>query len=122
MTHQTLTRPRPERAHPGTGLAAVPLHPGAAAPGRRPAGRPATRVVVPFPQAPRASFRQRVAGWRARNWRRAVLAWFVVSLLAVVAAAEPATAFPMAQVGSVALRVVGALTVAGIPIVLIALP
>ncbi|MBV9204857.1 MAG: hypothetical protein JO037_05535 [Actinobacteria bacterium] len=99
MTHQTLTRPRPGCGSAGTGLAAAPL-----------------------PRAPRASIRQRVTGWRARNWRRTVLAWFVLSLLAVVAAAEPATAFPMAQLGSVTLRVIGGLTVAGVALVLIALP
>ena len=72
-------------------------------------------------------FRQRVAAWRARNWRRAVLAWFVLSLIIVAVSAEPATAFPKAQARSVpavrmVLRVAGGLTVAGVPVLLIALP
>jgi hypothetical protein len=78
-------------------------------------------------RAPRATFRQRVAGWRARNWRRAVLAWFVLSLIVMAVSAEPATDFPKAQAGSVpavrmVLRVAGGLTVAGVPVLLIALP
>ena len=78
-------------------------------------------------RAPRASFRLRVAGWRARNWRRVVLAWFVLSLIIVAVAAEPATAFPKAQTSSVpavrmVMRVAGGLTVAGVPVLLIALP
>ena len=28
-----------------------------------------------------ADFRERIAGWRARNWRRAVLTWSVLCLL-----------------------------------------
>jgi hypothetical protein len=77
--------------------------------------------------APRASIRQRVAGWRARNWRRAILAWFVLSLAIMAVAAEPKTDFPKAQVSSVpaarvALRVAGVLTTAGVPVLLIALP
>jgi len=78
-------------------------------------------------QAPRATFRQRVAGWRARNWRRAVLAWFVLSLIIMAVAAEPRTDFPKAQASSVPavrmfLRVAGGLTAAGVPVLLIALP
>jgi hypothetical protein len=76
---------------------------------------------------PRASFRQRIAGWRTRNWRRAVLAWFVLTLAIMALAAEPSTDFPKAQAGSVpAVRMVlrGAemLTVAGVPVLLIFLP
>jgi hypothetical protein len=78
-------------------------------------------------QAPRAPFRQRVADWRARRWRRILLAWFVLSLAIMAIAAEPATDFPKAQINSVpavgmVLRVAGGLTVAGVPVVLIALP
>jgi hypothetical protein len=78
-------------------------------------------------RAPRAPFRQRVADWRARRWRRILLAWFVLSLAIMAIAAEPATDFPKAQINSVpavgmALRVAGGLTVAGVPVVLIALP
>ena len=65
--------------------------------------------------------------WRARNWRRAVLAWFVLSMIIMVVAAEPKTDFPKAQARSVPavqtfLRVAGGLTVAGVPVLLIALP
>ena len=78
-------------------------------------------------RAPRAPFRERVVGWRARNWRRAVLSWFVLSLIIMAVAAEPRTDFPKAQARSVpvarmALRVAGGLTAAGVPILLIALP
>jgi hypothetical protein len=99
-------------------------------------------------QAPRASFRERmaglhermagfgerlagyrepIAGWRARNWRRAVLAWSVLCLICVAISAEPGTAFPMAQAHAVPavgmiMKVVGGLTVAGVPVLLIALP
>jgi hypothetical protein len=84
-------------------------------------------VVIWRQRAPRVPFRQRVAAWRARNWRRAVLAWFVLSLIIVAVSAEPATAFPKAQARSVpavrmVLRVAGGLTVAGVPVLLIALP
>ena len=84
-------------------------------------------VIVWRQEAPRASFRQRVVAWRERNWRRAVLAWFVLSLIIVVVAAEPKTDFPKAQLRSVPaartfLRVAGVLTAAGVPVLLIALP
>ncbi len=87
-----------------------------------------TMVVSAWrPGAPRASFRQRVASWRARNWRRAVLAWFVVTLAIMAMSAEPSTDFPRAQANSVpavrvALQAVEMLTVAGVPLLLIALP
>jgi len=77
--------------------------------------------------APRASYRQRIAHWRARNWRRAVLVWFALTVVIMAVAAEPGTDFPRAQAGSVPavrtfLRVTEILTVAGVPILLIALP
>jgi hypothetical protein len=76
---------------------------------------------------PQAPLRERVAGWRARNWRRAILTWFVLTLAIMAVAAEPAAAFPKAQLNSVpAVRVVlrtgGALIVGGVPILLAALP
>lgn len=84
-------------------------------------------VLIRRQRAPQATLRERVAGWRARNWRRAVLAWFVLSLIIMAVSAEPATDFPKAQAGSVpavrmVLRVAGGLTVAGVPVLLIALP
>ena len=84
-------------------------------------------VLIWRHRAPRASFRQRLAGWRARNWRRVVLAWFVLSLAILAVAAEPATDFPKAQARSVpavrtVLRVAGGLTMAGVPLLLVALP
>ena len=87
-----------------------------------------TMVVSAWRQgAPRVSFRQRVASWRARNWRRVVLAWFVVTLAIMAMAAEPSTDFPRAQANSVpavrvTLQAVEMLTVAGVPLLLIALP
>jgi hypothetical protein len=105
-------------------------------------------VTVWRQRAPRASFRERIAGsgeritgfrarmtgsrariagWRARNWRRAVLAWSVLCLICVAISAEPGTAFPKAQVRSVpavemVMKVAGGLTVAGVPVFLIVLP
>lgn len=84
-------------------------------------------VSVWRPRAPQASFRQRVQTWRARNWRRAVLAWFVATLAIMAIAAEPGTDFPTAQAHSVpAVRVVlsvaEVMTLAGVPVLLIALP
>jgi hypothetical protein len=123
-----------ERGRGGLGPAALggiaPLKAGVTTLGTRPVpsyGRRATRVVTWRQRAPRVPFRQRVAAWRARNWRRAVLAWFVLSLIIVAVSAEPATDFPKAQARSVpavrmVLRVAGGLTVAGVPVLLIALP
>jgi hypothetical protein len=76
---------------------------------------------------PQAPLRERVARWRARNWRRAILTWFVLTMAIMAVAAEPASAFPKAQLNSVtAVRVVlrtGAVLIAGGgPIVLVALP
>ena len=76
---------------------------------------------------PQAPLRERVASWRARNWRRAILAWFVLTLAIMAVAAEPAADFPKAQLNSVpaaraVLRTGAAITAAGIPILLVALP
>ncbi len=76
---------------------------------------------------PRASFRQRASAWRSRNWRRAVLAWFVATLAVMAVAAEPSADFPRAQARSVpavqvVLRVSEVLILAGGPVLLIALP
>lgn len=84
-------------------------------------------VIVWRQRAPRAAFRERAAQWRARHWRRAVLAWSVMCLICLAVSAEPATAFPKAQARSVpavgvVMKVAGGLTVAGVPVVLIALP
>jgi hypothetical protein len=87
-----------------------------------------TMVVSAWrPGAPRVSSRQRVASWRARNWRRAVLAWFVVTLAIMAMAAEPSTDFPRAQANSVpavrvTLEAAEMLTMVGVPLLLIALP
>jgi hypothetical protein len=74
-----------------------------------------------------AGYREPIAGWRARNWRRAVLTWSVLCLICVAISAEPGTAFPLAQAHAVPavgmiMKVVGGLTVAGVPALLIALP
>jgi hypothetical protein len=74
-----------------------------------------------------APLRERVASWRVRNWRRAILAWFVLTLAIMAVAAEPAAAFPKAQLNSVpAVRVVlrtgAVITAAGVPVLLVALP
>ena len=57
---------------------------------------------------PQAPLRERVARWRARNWRRAILAWFVLTLATVATRVVPPT--------------VAAIIVAGIPVLLAALP
>ena len=76
---------------------------------------------------PQAPLRERVAGWGVRNWRRAILTWFVLTLAIMAVAAEPVTAFPKAQLNSVpvarvALQTGGALIAGGVPVVLAALP
>ena len=140
---QTLQEARPEHDRAGMGPAVagmgpavagtVPLNPGITAVATRPAygrGWRTSRnagVIVWRRPAPRTPFRQRLVGWRARNWRRVVLTWFVLSLIIMVMAAEPKTDFPKAQARSVPavqmfLRVAGGLTVAGVPVLLIALP
>ena len=78
-------------------------------------------------RAPRAALRERVATWRARNWRRLLLAWFVLSLAIMAVASEPAADFPRAQLATmpavrVVLRTAAVLTVGGVPVVLAALP
>jgi len=131
MMREALTEARPERRHEdmspaigGTG----PLNPAFATARTRPLhGARSAGAIAWRRRAPRAPFRQRLAQWRARNWRRAVLAWFVLSLITVVVAAEPSTDFPKAQLRSVPaartfLRVAGELTAAGVPVLLIALP
>jgi hypothetical protein len=124
------------QAPPGRGRAdmrpaiggTVPLNPGLTAVRTRPLyGARSTGAIAWRRRAPRASIRQRLAQWRARNWRRAVLAWFVLSLIIVGVAAEPAADFPQAQLRSVPaarafLRVAGELTVVGVPVLLVALP
>ena len=91
------------------------------------APKPRATTIVWRQRAPRASFRHRVAEWRARNWRRVVLMWFVLSLIIMAVAAEPKSDFPKAQARSLPavqtiLRVAGGLTVAGVPVLLVALP
>ena len=133
MMRHALQQARPGRVRAGMSPAigrTVPLNPGLAA--VRTAARPlhggrSTGTIAWRRRAPRAPFRQRLAQWRARHWRHAVLAWFVLSLIIVGVAAEPAAAFPKAQLRSVPaartfLRVAGALTVAGVPVLLVALP
>lgn len=123
---QVLQQARPERDRAGMGRAiagTVPSKPGFTAV----ATRPAYGVIRWRRPAPRTPFRQRLVAWRARNWRRVVLAWFALSMIIVVMAAEPETDFPKAQARSVPavqtfLRVAGGLTVAGVPVLLIALP
>ena len=115
MTHQLLEQ---ERGRGGIGPAAigslVPLQRGAATIRPPPfLSRTNDRGRRLAPAATAGSFRLRVAGWRARNWRRAVLAWFVLSLIIMAVAAEPKTDFPKAQARSVPavrmfLRVAGA--------------
>jgi len=131
MMRQALQQAWPERGHRGIGPGHRGMGPGFAAVGTRPSyGARSAGVIARRqrpPQAPRAPFPQRLAQWRARNWRRVVLAWFVLSLITVVVAAEPATDFPKAQLRSVPaartfLRVAGELTAAGVPVLLIALP
>jgi len=57
---------------------------------------------------PQAPLRERVAGWRARNWHRAVLAWFVLTLVLMAVPAVPSAA--------------AAITAAAGPVLLVALP
>jgi hypothetical protein len=131
---QSLQQVWPERGRRGLSPASLgviaPLKPGVSTLGTRPVpsyGGRAVGALIWRQRAPQASFRQRVIGWRARNWRRAVLTWFVLSLIIMAVAAEPRTDFPKAQARSVPavrmfLRVAGGLTAAGVPMLLIALP
>jgi hypothetical protein len=57
---------------------------------------------------PQAPVRERVARWRARNWNRAILAWFVLTLAIIAVRVVPPTAT--------------AIIVASIPALLAALP
>ena len=57
---------------------------------------------------PQAPLRERVVGWRARNWHRAVLAWFVLTLVLMAVPAVPSAA--------------AAITAAAGPVLLVALP
>jgi hypothetical protein len=135
MMRQALTEARPERRHRdmsraigGTVGGTVPLNPAFATVRTRPSyGARSAGSIAWRRRAPRAPFRQRLAQWRARHWRRVVLAWFVLALITVVVAAEPSTDFPKAQLRSVPaartfLRVAGELTAAGVPVLLVALP
>jgi hypothetical protein len=141
MMRQSLKQVWREGGRGGLGPATIggtaSLQSGATTIGAQPAasyGGRALGTIVWRQRAPRATFqqrltgwRQRLAGWRARNWRRAVLAWFVLSLIILAVAAEPKTDFPKAQARSVpavrmVLRVAGGLTVAGVPVLLVALP
>jgi hypothetical protein len=94
---------------------------------RQQAPRASFRERIAGFQERMADFRERIAGWRARNWRRAVLTWSVLCLICVAIAAEPSTAFPLAQAHAVPvvgmiMKVAGGLTVAGVPVLLIVLP
>jgi len=128
MMSQALQQTRPGRSRAGMGPAigrTVPLNPGFT--GRSTGAGRSARVIAWHPQPQQTPFRQRLATWRERYWRRIVLAWFVLSMITVMAAAEPGTYFPKAQTRSVPavqtfLRVAGGLTVAGVPVLLIALP
>ena len=134
MMSQSLTQVRPEAVPRGITPARIggiaPRETGAVTMGPRPPasyGKRMIEVSAWRPGAPQASLRHQVANWRARNWRRAVLAWFVVALAMMALAAEPGTDFPKAQARSVpavrvVLRVTEMLTVAGVPVLLIALP
>jgi hypothetical protein len=134
---QALQQVPPERGRLRMGPAisgTAPLNRGFGAVATRPAyagrSRGAGRnagVIAWRQRAPRTPFRQRLVAWRARNWRRVVLAWFMFSMVIVMMAAEPKTDFPKAQARSVPavqtfLRVAGGLTVTGVPVLLIALP
>ena len=127
---QALQQARPERSRAGTGPAiggTVPLNAGFTTVGPRAYGGRNARGITWRPRAQQAPLRQRLVAWRARYWRRVVLAWFALSMIIMMVAAEPNTYFPKAQTRSVPavqtfLRVAGGLTVAGVPVLLIALP
>ena len=128
---QALQQARPERSRAATGPAiggTVPLNAGFTTVGPRPAyGGRSARVITGRLRARQTPFRPRLVAWRGRYWRRVVLAWFVLSMIVVMVAAEPSAYFPKAQTRSVPavqtfLRVAGGLTVAGVPVLLIALP
>ena len=128
MMSQALQQTRPERSRAGMGPAiggAVPLNPGFT--GRSTGAGRSARVITGRPRAQQTPFRPHLVAWRERYWRRVVLAWFVLSMIVVMVAAEPSAYFPKAQTRSVPavqtfLRVAGGLTVAGVPVLLIGLP
>ena len=57
---------------------------------------------------PQVPLRERVASWRARNWHRAILAWFVLTLALTAVPDVPPTA--------------AAIIAAGVPVLLVVLP
>jgi hypothetical protein len=134
MVQQVLPESGRRGLGPATFGTVAPLKSGVATVSVRSAIAHGGRAIVWRERAPRASFQERLAGWRlrlagwrARNWRRVVLAWFVLSLIVMAVAAEPKTDFPKAQAGSapavrMVMRVAGGLTVAGVPVLLIVLP
>ena len=137
MINQAVRQARQARGRVRMGPAVagtVPLSPRFTAAGPRSAygGRSrraawSTGGIAWRPRSPRTPFRQRLVAWRARYWRRVVLAWFALSMIIMMVAAEPSTYFPKVQTRSVPavqtfLRVAGGLTVAGVPVLLIALP
>ena len=130
MMSQALQQARPERSRARTGPAlggTVPVNAGFTTAGPRASGGRSVRVIAWRPQGQQTPLRQRLVAWRARYWRRVVLAWFALSMIIMMVAAEPSTYFPKAQTRSVPavqtfLRVAGGLTVAGVPVLLIALP
>ena len=65
-------------------------------------------VSVRRQRPPQAPLRERVASWRARNWQRAILAWFVLTLALMAVPVVPPTAT--------------AIIAAGIPVLLVVLP
>ena len=130
MMSQVLQQARPERDRAGTGPViggTVPLDAGFTTVRPRAYGGRSARVIAWHPRAQPTPLRQRLVAWRARYWRRIVLAWFALSMIILMVAAEPSTYFPKVQTRSVPavqtfLRVAGGLTVAGVPVLLIALP
>ena len=120
MTSQILIDAVPRAGRPRAGAWARP----AAPPVRLQPAAPPVRLRAAAPPVP---LRQRAATWRARHWRRLVLAWFVLTLAILAVEAEPPGYLPKAQVGNVpavrmVLRVAGGVTAAGVPLVLIVLP
>src|ERR1700748_3204178 len=100
MMRHALQQAQPQRGRAGMSPAigrTVPLNPGLTA--VRTAARPlyggrSAEAIAWRRRAPRAPFRQRLAQWRARHWRHAVLAWFVLSLIIVRGAGGPPPGLP----------------------------
>jgi hypothetical protein len=118
---QSLSQVFPTLGSPALGMGQAgmrvlaPLELGAIPMGGQPAaayGRSMGISVWPMPHAPRVPFRLRVSDWRARNWRRALLAWFVLSLALMAVTAH----FP----GS--LREATGVVIAAVPVLFAALP